>query len=106
MDLITGELTESVAAASSTVTASQQLVAPIAGVPAGPAPRPPRRRGDFLYYGLRNKKLVFGLGLELLLVLCRDHRADDRQVPAGSLTGAPLQHPGGDVLARHGLARP
>ena len=35
VDLITGELTESVAAASSTVTASQQLVAPIAGASAG-----------------------------------------------------------------------
>ena len=29
----------------------------------------PRKRGDFLYYGLRNKKLLFGLTLELLLVL-------------------------------------
>ena len=28
-----------------------------------------RGRSDFFYYGLRNKKLVFGLGLELLLVL-------------------------------------
>jgi peptide/nickel transport system permease protein len=28
-----------------------------------------RRRSDLLYYGLRNKKLVFGLGLELLLIL-------------------------------------
>jgi peptide/nickel transport system permease protein len=28
-----------------------------------------RRRSDFVYYGLRNKKLVFGLGLEFLLVL-------------------------------------
>ena len=27
------------------------------------------RRSDFLYYGLRNKKLVFGLGLEALLIL-------------------------------------
>jgi peptide/nickel transport system permease protein len=29
----------------------------------------PRRRNDFLYYGLRNKKLIFGASLELILVL-------------------------------------
>jgi peptide/nickel transport system permease protein len=28
-----------------------------------------RRRNDFLHYGLRNKKLAFGLGLEIVLVL-------------------------------------
>jgi peptide/nickel transport system permease protein len=28
-----------------------------------------RKRSDFLYYGLRNKKLIFGLTLELILVL-------------------------------------
>ncbi len=46
-------------------------VAPIAGAPAGlvGSPMTRRRGGDFLYYGLRNKKLVFGLGLEFLLVL-------------------------------------
>ena len=33
-----------------------------------PPPRP-RGAGDFLYYGLRNRKLVFGLSLELLFVL-------------------------------------
>jgi peptide/nickel transport system permease protein len=35
--------------------------------PAAPAKK--KRTNDFLYYGLRNKKLVFGLGLEILLVL-------------------------------------
>ena len=29
----------------------------------------PAHRSDFLYYGLRNKKLVFGLSLEVLLIL-------------------------------------
>ena len=29
----------------------------------------PRKRNDFLYYGLRNKKLVFGLSVEVILVL-------------------------------------
>ncbi len=36
--------------------------------PAAPGKKA-KRTNDFLYYGLRNKKLVFGLGLELLLVL-------------------------------------
>ena len=35
----------------------------------GPAARAARKRSDFLYYGLRNTKLVFGLTLEILLVL-------------------------------------
>ncbi|HEX9040344.1 MAG TPA: ABC transporter permease, partial [Trebonia sp.] len=47
--------------------------APVVGAPvAGPLAGTQavgRRGSDFLYYGLRNKKLVFGLGLELLLVL-------------------------------------
>jgi peptide/nickel transport system permease protein len=34
----------------------------------GPGRRP-AHRNDFLYYGLRNKKLVFGLALEILLIL-------------------------------------
>jgi peptide/nickel transport system permease protein len=93
VDLITGELTESVAAASSTVTASQQLVAPIAGVPAGLGAA--RRRGDFLYYGLRNKKLVFGIGLELLIVLFAIIGPMIAKFPAGALTGAQLRHPNG-----------
>jgi peptide/nickel transport system permease protein len=47
-------------------------VAHVAVTPAGVGGGTPvvgRKRGDFVYYGLRNKKLVFGLGLELLLVL-------------------------------------
>ena len=56
-------------------TAAPLAAAPIAGVPAGLGSGlgglavAGRKRGDFLYYGLRNKKLVFGLSLELLLVL-------------------------------------
>jgi peptide/nickel transport system permease protein len=46
------------------------VVAPVAGAPGGlGGGLAGRRRSDFLYYGLRNKKLVFGLGLELVLVL-------------------------------------
>jgi peptide/nickel transport system permease protein len=40
-----------------------------AATPATPGQRKARKKNDFLYYGLRNKKLVFGLCLELLLVL-------------------------------------
>jgi peptide/nickel transport system permease protein len=40
-----------------------------AATPATPGQRKARKKNDFVYYGLRNKKLVFGLGLELLLVL-------------------------------------
>ena len=36
--------------------------------PAAPGKKA-KRANDFLYYGLRNKKLVFGLGLELLILL-------------------------------------
>jgi peptide/nickel transport system permease protein len=42
-------------------------VAPVAGAPGG-TPAVGRKGSDFLYYGLRNRKLVFGLGLELLLI--------------------------------------
>jgi peptide/nickel transport system permease protein len=47
----------------------QEPGAPVPGAPARPAAAPRPRRNDFLYYGLRNKKLVFGLGLEILLVI-------------------------------------
>jgi peptide/nickel transport system permease protein len=42
---------------------------PVAGVPLGAVGAARRRGNDFLYYGLRNRKLLFGIGLELLLVL-------------------------------------
>jgi peptide/nickel transport system permease protein len=48
-------------------------VAPVAGVPvglgAGGGTAAHRRGSDFVYYGLRNKKLVIGLSVELLLIL-------------------------------------
>jgi peptide/nickel transport system permease protein len=67
---------------ASPVAAAVEAAGPVAGAPVagGPAAGAAvaglgattivgRARGDFLYYGLRNKKLVFGLGLELILVL-------------------------------------
>jgi peptide/nickel transport system permease protein len=47
---------------------SQTVIEEHASTPAAPGTRPVRGY-DFLYYGLRNKKLVFGLVLELLLIL-------------------------------------
>jgi peptide/nickel transport system permease protein len=51
---------------------SSGAIAPVAGAPAGLASGGAavrRKGGDLVYYGLRNKKLIFGLGVELLLVL-------------------------------------
>jgi len=53
-----------------------------------------RKRSDFVYYGLRNKKLVFGLGLELLLVLFAIIGPVIAKYSPTDLTGFSLQHPG------------
>jgi peptide/nickel transport system permease protein len=45
------------------------VVAPLPGTPVVAGPLTPRRRGDFLYYTLHNKKLVGGLSVEVLFVL-------------------------------------
>ena len=56
---------------------------------------PPRKRNDFLHYGLRNKKLLFGLNLELLLVLLAIiGPLLAKTAPLGS-TGLSMQHPNG-----------
>ncbi len=73
------------------------MVAPVAGVPIGPAASGVmigRKRSDFLYYGLRNKKLVFGLTLEALLVLFAIIGPLIAKYSDTSFN-APLQHPGG-----------
>jgi peptide/nickel transport system permease protein len=56
---------------------------------------PGRGRSDFLYYGLRNKKLVFGLSLELLLVLFAIIGPMIAKYSPTDFTGFPLQHPNG-----------
>jgi peptide/nickel transport system permease protein len=71
-------------------------VAPVPGAPGGtvvPAAIG-RNRSDFIYYGLRNKKLVFGLGLELLLVLLAIIGPMIAKYAPQAFTGAQLQHPG------------
>jgi peptide/nickel transport system permease protein len=80
--------------------AAPVTVAPIGGVPAGLAAgvggAPAGRRGsDFVYYGLRNKKLVFGLSLELLLVLVAIIGPMIAKYGPQDFTGAQLRHPDG-----------
>ena len=66
------------------------------GVPGGPGSTAiGRKRSDFVYYGLRNKKLVFGLGVELLLVLFAIIGPIIAKFSPEAFTGAQLQHPGG-----------
>jgi peptide/nickel transport system permease protein len=65
------------------------------GLPAGPgATAAPRRRNDILHYGLRNGKLLFGLGLELVLVLVAIIGPYLAKNPPLEITPFPLQHPG------------
>jgi peptide/nickel transport system permease protein len=53
-----------------------------------------RKRSDFVYYGLRNKKLVLGLGVELLLVLLAIIGPMIATYSPTDLTGHSLAHPG------------
>ena len=62
------------------------------GAPGGTAAG--RKGSDFIYYGLRNSKLVFGLGLELLLVLLAIIGPMVAKYSPQAFTGAQLQHPG------------
>jgi len=97
LDLTTGQTTESVAVASSTVAAATQLVAPVAGVSVGQVSgvMVGRKRGDFVYYGLRNKKLIFGLGLELVFVLAALIGPIIAKYNPNALVGPGLTHPNG-----------
>jgi peptide/nickel transport system permease protein len=72
-------------------------VAPVPGAPVGlgGGTAVGRKRSDFVYYGLRNKKLVFGLGLELLLVLIAIIGPMIAKFGPEVFTGAQLQHPNG-----------
>ena len=71
-------------------------VAPVAGVPVGlgAGGRRGAGRSDFVYYGLRNKKLVFGLTVELLLVLLALIGPIIAKYPDQAYTGFASQHPG------------
>jgi peptide/nickel transport system permease protein len=77
--------------------AAPLTVAPISGVPAGLGGGTVvgRKRSDFIYYGLRNKKLIFGLSLELLLVLFAIIGPMIAKYGPLDFTGAQLKHPNG-----------
>jgi peptide/nickel transport system permease protein len=93
LDLTTGEPTEAVAAVTSTVAGAPQLVAPVAGVPAGAGILVGRKRSDFIYYGLRNKKLAFGLTLELFFVVLALIGPFIARYPPNGLVGPGLAPP-------------
>jgi peptide/nickel transport system permease protein len=72
-------------------------VAPVPGAPVGLGGgiAAGRKRSDFVYYGLRNKKLVFGLSVELLLVLFAIIGPMIAKYGPQDFTGAQLHHPNG-----------
>ena len=81
-------MSESVSEAPATAVAAT-------GLPAGPGTAAaPRGRNDILHYGLRNKKLLFGLGLELVLVLVAIIGPYLAKNPPMQITIFPLQRPG------------
>jgi peptide/nickel transport system permease protein len=77
--------------------AAPPTVAPIGGVRAGlgGGAAAGRTRSDFIYYGLRNRKLIFGLSLELLLVLFAIVGPMIAKYGPQDFTGAQLQRPNG-----------
>jgi len=91
-DAVPAVPSDPVGSAPDALVASGTAVAPglaagSGGVTAG------RRRSDFVYYGLRNKKLVFGLGLELLLVLLALIGPLIAKYSPTDFTGHTLAHP-------------
>ena len=68
----------------------------VTGLPPGSvAGGAPRKRNDFLYYGLRNKKLILGLSVELILVLFAIIGPFLAKYGPMEITPSQLQHPSG-----------
>src|ERR1700729_4473298 len=66
------------------------------GLPGGAAgAAAPPKRNDFIYYGLRNKKLLFGLVVEVLLILAAIIAPFFAKYAPLATTNIPVQHPGG-----------
>src|ERR1700745_550281 len=66
------------------------------GLPSGPAvATAPPKRNEFIYYGLRNPKLLFGLTLEVLLVLAAIIAPFFAKEEPLTTPGLGPQHPGG-----------
>jgi peptide/nickel transport system permease protein len=80
---------------SESVSEAPALEVAATGLPAGPgAAGAPRGRNDFVHYGLRNKKLVLGLSVELILVLVAIIGPYLAKNPPMEITAFSLQHPG------------
>jgi len=57
----------------------------------------PRKRNDFVYYGLRNKKLLFGLIVELILLVGAIVAPMLAKNPPLQTTNLPMQRPSGHL---------
>jgi peptide/nickel transport system permease protein len=82
---------------SESVSNAAALEVAATGLPggsAGAAPAP-RKRNEFIHYGLRNPKLIFGLTLELLLVLAAIIAPFFAKTAPLTITGLGPQHPSG-----------
>src|SRR5579863_3195569 len=67
------------------------------GLPGGPArvAAAPPKRNEFIHYGLRNPKLIFGLTVEALLVLAAIIAPFFAKYAPLATTNMAVQHPGG-----------
>src|SRR3984885_16007328 len=67
------------------------------GLPGGSArvAAAPPKRNEFIHYGLRNPKLLFGLTVEVLLVLAAVIAPFFAKYAPLTTTNMPVQHPGG-----------
>jgi peptide/nickel transport system permease protein len=77
-----------------TASAGEAAVGVAVGIGAGAGSgAPPKRRNDFVHYGLRNKKLIAGLTVELLIVLLAIIGPMLAKTAPLAATGVSMQHP-------------
>jgi peptide/nickel transport system permease protein len=88
---IPAESGAAVAQATGVAAASTGLAGPVDAS----AARRRRKGGDFVYYGLRNKKLLFGLTLEILFILLAAIGPVIAKYSPNALVGPGLSHPNG-----------
>jgi peptide/nickel transport system permease protein len=86
------ELAEAGAGFATAVEHAAPFVGRPAAAPANVVGRRPRR-GDFVYYGLRNKKLVVGVSLEILFIALALIGPFLAKYPPNALVGPGLSHP-------------
>jgi peptide/nickel transport system permease protein len=88
--------------AENATVASAAVVAPVAGAPSGFGAGVPlftgSRRWEFLYFALRNKKLVFGLGIELVFVVLAIFGPLIAPFNPNKFVGPAYHHPSGRFL--------